>query len=127
MSTVNFTDSADGLVTFNVEASEGLNDMVTVGNVRMVTADGIVNAIGGCGSTIEIGGTTGTDIINADAIVRVNGNSITLTNAGNCSVVIYSAAGSVVERIDNYSGEEITLDGGIYIIRAGNRVVKIKI
>ena len=127
LSNVNFTDSADGLVTFNVEASEDLNDMVTVGNVRMVTADGIVNAIGGCGSTIEIGGTTGTDIINADAIVRVNGNSITLTNADNCSVVIYSAAGSVVERIDNYSGEEIALDGGIYIIRAGNRVVKIKL
>ncbi len=75
----------------------------------------------------DSGGSTAVDIVNADAAVKVNGNSITLTNADNCSVVIYSAAGSVVERIDNYSGEEITLPDGIYIVRAGSRVVKIKL
>ena len=75
----------------------------------------------------ESGGSTAVDIVNADAAVKVNGNSITLTNADNCSVVIYSAAGSVVERIDNYSGEEITLPDGIYIVRAGGRVVKIRL
>lgn len=75
----------------------------------------------------DSGGSTAVDIVNADAAVKVNGNSITLTNTDNCSVVIYSAAGSVVERIDNYSGEEITLPDGIYIVRAGSRVVKIKL
>jgi hypothetical protein len=75
----------------------------------------------------DSGGSTAVYIVNADAAVKVNGNSITLTNADNCSVVIYSAAGSVVERIDNYSGEEITLPDGIYIVRAGSRVVKIKL
>lgn len=75
----------------------------------------------------DSGGSTAVDIVNADAAVKVNGNSIALTNADNCSVVIYSAAGSVVERIDNYSGEEITLPDGIYIVRAGSRVVKIKL
>lgn len=75
----------------------------------------------------DSGGSTAVDIVNADAAVKVNGNSITLTNADNCNVVIYSAAGSIVEKIDNYSGEQITLDSGIYIIRAGNKAVKIKL
>lgn len=65
--------------------------------------------------------------VSEDATIKVNGNNITVINANNSSVAIYSAAGTLVEKIDNYAGEEIILDSGVYIVRIGKKVVKIKI
>ena len=62
-----------------------------------------------------------------DVIVKINGNCINLTNADNKNVTIYSVAGVLVRRIENYSGEDIMLDNGIYIVRIGDKIVKIKV
>jgi regulation of enolase protein 1 (concanavalin A-like superfamily) len=70
---------------------------------------------------------TNINAASADAIVKVNGNCITLVGAENSSVAIYSTNGALVEKIDAYNGEEITLDKGVYIVRVGGKTVKVKL
>jgi acetamidase/formamidase len=65
--------------------------------------------------------------VSSDDIVKVNGNSITLSNANNSSVAIYTTSGALVEKIDSYTGEEIVLDKGVYIVRVGNKTMKVKL
>ena len=65
--------------------------------------------------------------ISADAIVKISGNSITLSGANNNTIVIYTTNGALVEKIDNYAGEEIQLDKGIYIISIDGKFVKIRL
>ena len=62
-----------------------------------------------------------------NAMVKVDGNSITLAGAENSCVAIYSVSGALAEQIDSYTGEEITLERGVYIIRVGNKTLKVKI
>ncbi len=61
----------------------------------------------------------------AEVSLQVNGNSISLSNANNSTVAIYSINGVLVKRIDKYTGEEITLDKGIYIVCVGDKTMKI--
>lgn len=61
----------------------------------------------------------------AEVSLQVNGNSISLSNANNSTVAIYSINGVLVKRIDKYTGEEITLDKGIYIVCVGDKAMKI--
>ena len=70
---------------------------------------------------------TGISNVSADAAVKVNGNSITLFGANNSTVTIYSTSGALVEKIDCYDGEEIVLDKGVYIVRVGNKTMKVKL
>ena len=63
----------------------------------------------------------------ADTMVKVSSNSITFLGAENSRVVVYSTSGALVEQIDSYTGEEITLERGVYIIREGNKTLKVKI
>ena len=63
----------------------------------------------------------------ADTMVKVSSNSITFLGAENSRVVVYSTSGALVEQIDSYTGEEITLESGVYIIRVGNKTLKVKI
>lgn len=70
---------------------------------------------------------TGVDAVSTDAIVKVNGNSIALVGAENCCVAVYSINGALVEKIDAYAGEEIALDRGVYIVRVGDKAVKVKL
>jgi hypothetical protein len=42
-------------------------------------------------------------------------------------VAVYSTGGALVEKIDCYAGEEITLDKGVYILRVGGKTVKVKL
>ena len=65
--------------------------------------------------------------VSADAIVKISGNSITLSGANNNTIVIYTTSGALVEKIDNYAGEEIALDMGVYIVRVGNKTMKVKL
>ncbi len=65
--------------------------------------------------------------ISTDITININGNFITVANANNNSIIIYSIMGIVVERFKNYIGEEIVLDKGIYIICVGNKTMKIKL
>ena len=42
-------------------------------------------------------------------------------------VVIYTTGGALIEKIDSYTSEEITLDKGVYIIRKGNKAIKVNL
>lgn len=71
-----------------------------------------------------------TDIVSvtdADVTINVYGNSIIVTGAGDSSVSIYSTSGTLVKGIDNYSGEAIVLDNGLYIVRTKNKTIKVKL
>ena len=65
--------------------------------------------------------------VSADTMVKVNGNSITLFGANSKAVAIYTINGSLVEKIDCYAGEEIALDKGVYIVRVGEKSIKLKL
>jgi hypothetical protein len=93
----------------------------------MVTAAGVETAISGCGSTIDINGTTGIDAVSAEVAVKVSGNTITVAGANGSSVAVYSAAGALVEKIASYNGEAITLESGAYVVRVGNKAVKVNL
>ena len=71
-----------------------------------------------------------TDIVSVagtEAAVKVNGNSITVTGADNSSVTVYSVSGTVVKEIGSYSGETITLENGVYIVRTKEKTIKVKL
>ena len=71
-----------------------------------------------------------TNIVAIDDVkvnIKVYSNSITVTGADNSNVSIYSTTGTLVKEINHYSGEEITLDNGIYIVRTKNKTIKVKL
>ena len=71
---------------------------------------------------------TGIEDVNAnDVAIEVTANGITLSDAEGKNVVVYSAIGALVEKINAYAGEEIMLDKGIYIVRIGNKTMKVKL
>ena len=127
MNNAQFSGNAGELVSLNVQVPNGTNGTVSVDNVRMVTADGIENAISGCGSIIDFNGTTDICDVSAGFVVKVNGNAITVIGANDSCVAVYSINGRLVANIDNYAGEEIVLDKGIYIVRVGNKTMKVNL
>lgn len=52
---------------------------------------------------------------------------IRFTAAEGKTVVVYTANGTLAEKINSYTGEEITLDNGVYIIHVGNKTMKVKL
>ena len=71
---------------------------------------------------------TGIDEVHADVpAFEITVGGILLTNAEGKTVAIYSTSGALVEKIDAYNGEEITLDKGVYIVRVGGKAVKVKL
>ena len=65
--------------------------------------------------------------IEDDAIAfEVTAGGLVLTAAGGKPVAVYSINGALVEKIDSYAGEEITLEKGVYILRVGSVTVKVK-
>ena len=70
---------------------------------------------------------TGISYVSADARIKVNGNSITLSGANNSAITIYTANGALVEKIDCYDGKEIILGKGVYIVRVDGKAVKVKL
>ena len=71
--------------------------------------------------------TTKIENITIDANIRIKDNSIIICGINNSSVLIYTIGGVLVKEIDQYAGEEIILDRGIYIIRIENKSIKIMI
>ncbi len=68
------------------------------------------------------------DVTDEDAsAIEITGSGIQLTAAEGKAVAVYTAGGALVEKIDSYAGEEITLDKGIYIVRVGGKAVKVKL
>ena len=58
---------------------------------------------------------------------EITSSGIQFTAAEGKAVAIYTASGALVEKIDNYAGDEITLDKGVYIVRVGNKTMKVKL
>jgi len=66
------------------------------------------------------------DVTEEDApAFEITDGGIKFTDAEGKAVAVYTTAGALVEKIDSYAGEEITLDKGVYIVRVGNKTVKI--
>ena len=60
-----------------------------------------------------------------DANIQTTNNGIILLNANNNWVRVYTINGILVEKIDKYTGEEIVLNKGVYIVSVGNKAIKI--
>ncbi len=58
--------------------------------------------------------------------ITSGGIQLTATAEGK-AIVIYTANGALVEKIDSYAGEEIMLDKGLYIVRVGGKSVKVRL
>ena len=67
------------------------------------------------------------DIETDEVNFSITSNGISLLNADNRAVAIYSINGILVEKIDKYTGEEIVLNKGVYIVCVGDKAVKIKL
>ena len=67
------------------------------------------------------------DIETDEVNFSITSNGISLLNADNSAVAIYSINGILVEKIDKYTGEEIVLNKGVYIVCVGDKAVKIKL
>ena len=71
--------------------------------------------------------TTNVSEITAEVSLQINGSNISLSNANNSTVAIYTINGVLVKKIDKYTGEEITLENGVYIVSVENKTIKIKL
>ena len=58
---------------------------------------------------------------------EITSSGIQFTAADGKAIAIYAPNGALVEKIDNYAGEEIALDKGVYIVRVGNNTMKVKL
>ena len=58
--------------------------------------------------------------------LRFHELELVLTAADGKTVSVYSINGALVEKIDSYASEEITLEKGVYILRVGSVTVKVK-
>ena len=77
---------------------------------------------------VEFDATAIEDIEDDAPALKVTAGGIQFTDAEGKAVAVYTATGgALVEKIDNYAGEEITLDKGVYIIRVGEKAVKVKL
>ena len=70
---------------------------------------------------------TAIDGVLADAIVNVNGNSVSISGVNGMNLKIYTLNGTLVESVDSYDGEMIILEKGVYIIYVGNDRIKINL
>ena len=58
---------------------------------------------------------------------EITSSGIQFIAAEGKAVAIYTANGALVEKIDSYAGEEITLDKGVYIVRVGDKTMKVRL
>ena len=76
---------------------------------------------------IEYNPTDIEDVTEDAPAFEITANGIQFTAAEGEAVAVYTTGGALVEKIDSYAGEEITLDKGVYIISVGGKAVKIKL
>ena len=71
---------------------------------------------------------TGIDEVNAGNVaIKTTVNGISLSGADGKAVAVYTTDGTCVAGIDSYAGNEIILDNGVYIVRVGNKALKVKL
>lgn len=77
---------------------------------------------------IEEHGLTGIGNVEDDKVtIEVTAGAIVVSNAVGKPVSVYDVLGKPVEKFSAYSGEEILLGEGIYILRVGNNAMKVKL
>ena len=67
------------------------------------------------------------DVEDVTPAFEITSSGIQFTAADGKAIAIYAANGALVEKIDNYAGEDIMLDKGVYIVRVGNKTMKVKL
>ena len=67
------------------------------------------------------------DVSINDIAIEVTAIGIAVSNAEGKAVAVYSANGALVEKIDTYTGEEIVLDKGVYVVCVGNKTIKVRL
>ena len=60
-------------------------------------------------------------------IVEIAEDGIQCSNAQGATITVYDITGQPIEKAVNYNGEKIALDKGIYIIRIGNKAMKVRL
>jgi len=122
-----FKGATGELLTLNVETTDGVNGTVAVDNIRMATADGVETAISGCGTIIDINGTTGIDVIDGKMFKAYTTNGALVIESGKeMQLPIYSVNGRLVKMLDVTAGKNVydTFPAGTYIIKGIKVVVK---
>ena len=70
---------------------------------------------------------TAIDNIQTDATITISEVGISLSSVDGKPIAIYTINGALIEKIDNYAGEEIMLEKGVYIICIGSKSIKVKL
>ena len=60
-------------------------------------------------------------------VIEVAADGIQCNNAQGATITVYDITGLPIEKAVNYNGEKIALDKGIYIIRIGNKAMKVRL
>ena len=63
----------------------------------------------------------------SNVAIKATANRIALSHADGKAVAVYTTDGICVASINSYTGDEIPLDRGVYIVRVGNTIIKVKI
>ena len=75
----------------------------------------------------ELNATAIENVTDETLAFEITPGGIQFTAAEGKTVVVYTANGTLAEKINNYIGEEITLHNGVYIIHVGNKTIKVKL
>jgi hypothetical protein len=122
-----FAGNAGELVTLNIEAAEGATGAVAVDNVRMATAEGVEMAVSGCGSNIDINGTTGIGAVDADTFKAYAQDGALVVESGKeMQLSVYAANGRLVKIIDLAVGKNkfYNFAEGVYVVNGVKVIVK---
>ncbi|MBQ3153270.1 MAG: hypothetical protein IJB77_07415 [Bacteroidaceae bacterium] len=123
----NFAGNAGELLNITIDAEDAVNGTLEVDNVVMADAEGNETAIGGCGSTIDINGTTGITGTQADGIkIYTSEGALVVESSVETTLPLYSTDGRLVERLQIASGKNIfnTLEKGLYIVNGKKVTIK---
>ena len=70
---------------------------------------------------------TAIEDIQTEVTITISEVGISLSSVNGKPIAIYSVNGALVNKYDYYDGEEIVLDRGVYVIRIGEKAIKIKL
>ena len=122
-----FAGNSGELVTLEVEAAEGASGTVKVENVRMVTSGGVENAINGCGSIVDINGTTGIATTDSGMFrVYASDGALVVESGKEMQLPVYSANGRLVKMLDVAAGKNVydALPAGVYVANGIKVILK---
>ena len=126
LSNVAIAGNSGELVTMNLQAEKAVTGVISVDNVRVVTADGIETAIGCCGSIVDINGTTSINSLDAaDVKIYTAGEALVIESSNAFKASVYSLNGKLVEVLNVAAGKNIyTLPAGTYVVGGVKVIIK---